>query len=65
MEQKVNLNTASKDELSRTKSIGPERAERIVRYREENGRFNSVEDVRNVQGFESERLQDVQRELTV
>ena len=44
----VNINTASVPLLSYVSGIGPKLAENIVNYREENGAFNSREEIKNV-----------------
>lgn len=47
----VNINSASVEKLSTLNGIGKSTAERIVRYREENGYFNTIEDLMNVSGI--------------
>ncbi len=48
----LNPNTASVDELAdELVGIGPKLAERIVQYREENGEFETVEDLMDVKGI--------------
>lgn len=48
---KVNLNTASADELALLPRVGPAIAERIVEYREQEGELTSVEDLMLVRGI--------------
>ena len=48
---KVNLNTASEEELCTLNGIGPKRASDIIRYREEHGAFANIEEVMNVSGI--------------
>ena len=45
--------------------VGEVLAERIIRYREENGPFTSVEDLMNVQGVGEKRLAEWMPYLTV
>lgn len=48
---KVNLNTASKEELMSLSGVGESRAKDILSYREEHGSFTKIEDIMNVQGI--------------
>jgi competence protein ComEA len=48
---KVNINTASAQELMTLGGIGAKVAERIVTYREANGPFKKAEDLRKVEGI--------------
>lgn len=48
---KVNINTASKEELMTLTGIGEVKAESIIRYREEQGSFQSVEDIKKIEGI--------------
>ena len=48
---KINLNTASAEELCTLNGIGPKRASDIIRYREEHGAFTNIEEVMNVNGI--------------
>ncbi len=47
----VNINTATKDELTTLPGIGDAKAESIISYREANGAFSSCEDIKNVSGI--------------
>jgi len=46
----VNINTGSLSDLDTLPHVGPVMAQRIIDYRAANGRFSSVEDLRNVTG---------------
>ena len=48
---KININTATLDELLTLKGIGQSKAEAIIKYREENGNFNTIEDIQKVSGL--------------
>lgn len=48
---KVNINTASIEQLSTLKYIGEKTAQKIVEYRKSNGPFVKVEDILNVSGI--------------
>jgi competence protein ComEA len=48
---KLNLNTANEDQLMMLPTIGPAKAERIVAWRQKNGGFKRIADLRRVKGF--------------
>ena len=48
---KININTATAEELTKLKGIGPSHAAKIVEYREKNGPFKLPEDVVKVPGI--------------
>ena len=47
----VNINTASKEELTSLKGVGDKRAQEIIDYRKKNGDFKSVDDLEKVPGI--------------
>lgn len=61
----VNLNTASKDELDGVKGIGPVKAQAIIDYRQKNGAFKSLDDLKNVKGFGEKSVDKLRAELTI
>jgi len=62
---KVNLNTASKEELMQIEGLDEESAGRIIQYREENGGFGSIDEVTQIPGFGETLLEKVKAEATV
>jgi len=48
---KINLNSATEEQLMLLPSVGPSKAERIVVWRKKNGGFKRVADLRRVKGF--------------
>lgn len=48
---KININTATKDELMTLSGIGESKALDIISYREEHGGFNSIEEIMNINGI--------------
>ena len=62
---KVNLNTASKEELMTLTGIGASRAEDIIRYREAYGFFENIEDVMQVNGIKDAAFEKIREKITV
>lgn len=59
---KVNLNKASKEELMTLPGVGASRAESIIKYREQNGGFQTIEDIMQVSGIKEglfEKIKDL------
>ncbi|XBW80521.1 helix-hairpin-helix domain-containing protein [Bacillus velezensis] len=61
----VNINTASLDELQAISGVGQKKAEAIIAYREENGRFQTAEDLMNVSGFGEKSFERIKTSITV
>jgi competence protein ComEA len=61
----VNLNTATLEQLQTLPGVGPVLAQRIVEYREQNGGFASVADLRKVSGIGDARFSELKERVTV
>lgn len=48
---KININTADSAQLQQLTGVGPATADKIMAYRNENGRFKSIDDIKNVSGI--------------
>ncbi|MDH7571144.1 MAG: helix-hairpin-helix domain-containing protein [Armatimonadota bacterium] len=57
LQGKVNVNTASFEELQRLPRVGPVTARRIIEYRQANGPFRSVEELLEVKGIGPKSLE--------
>ncbi len=63
--QKINLNTATKEELMTLKGIGEAKAADIIRYREEQGPFRTIEEVMNISGIKEAAFEKIKDDITV
>lgn len=61
----IDLNQASAEELVQLDGIGPVYAERIVEYRDENGPFDSVDQLTDVNGIGPKTLDAIRKQLEV
>lgn len=61
----IDLNAADQDALEALPRIGPALAERIVLWREENGRFRSVDDLLAVPGIGEKLLEGIRQQVRV
>ena len=62
---RININTASRSELTDLPGIGNVLAERIVDYRTRNGAFARIEDIKNVSGIGEKRFEAIMDRITV
>ena len=60
----ININTATVDELATLPGIGKAIAERIVAYRMQNGKFENIEDIKNVTGIGDSKFNNIKDEIT-
>ena len=62
---KVNINTANKEKLETLPGIGETTAQKIIDYREENGKFKSIEDIKNVGGIGDAKFNSLKDKITI
>ena len=60
----ININTASKEKLLTIPGIGESKAKAIIKYREENGNFISIEDIQKVDGIGSKLYEEIKIYIT-
>lgn len=61
----ISINTATKEELMTLTGIGEKKAEDIIKYREENGEFTSIEDIKNVKGIGDSLFEKIKDYITL
>ena len=61
----VNINTATISELDKLDGIGEAKAKAIVEYRNQNGEFKSIEDIKNVSGISESLFEKIKNFITV
>lgn len=63
--EKVNINTATQTELETLNGIGPSTALKIINYRNENGKFETIEDLKNVPGIGEQKFENIKEGICV
>jgi len=58
----IDINTATKEDLIKIKGIGEKKAERIIQYRKEHGKFNSIDELKNVKGIGNKIVEFIKNE---
>lgn len=61
----ININKATIDEFAKLPGIGNSLATRIVKYREENGKFKNIEDIKNVSGIGDNKFEQIKDLISV
>jgi len=64
-DQKINLNTATSEELQKITGIGAKKAQKIIEYRQKNGTFKKVDDLREISGFGEKIIENIRESITV
>lgn len=58
----LDINSASAEEFVKVKGIGEKKAERIIAYRDEHGKFTSVDELKNVKGIGNKIVEIIKSE---
>lgn len=61
----VNINKATAAELDSIRGIGPALAEKIIKYREQNGAFKSVDDLAKIRGISGAKFEKIKSQVAV
>lgn len=62
---KININKATQTELETIPGVGPSTALKIIEYREQNGKFSTIEDIKNVSGIGDAKYKKMKDYITV
>ncbi len=61
----ININKATKEELQTLQGIGESTAQKIIDYREQNGNFKQIEDIKNVPGIGDAKFEAIKDSIKV
>jgi competence protein ComEA len=61
----ININTASAEELVALEGIGDKTAQNIVEYRDANGPFAAIEDIKNVKGIGDKKFEKIKENIAI
>lgn len=61
----ININTANESELTTISGIGPAKAQSIIQYREENGPFQSTDELMNISGIGQKTFEKLAHQIKV
>ncbi|MDP4091268.1 MAG: helix-hairpin-helix domain-containing protein [Bacillota bacterium] len=61
----ININTADENELEKIPGVGPVMAQRIIDYRNKNGDFQAIEDMKNISGVGEKTFEKMKDKITV
>lgn len=61
----ININTANVQELDSLPGVGEATANKIVKYREEKGKFNSIEEIKNVNGIGDKKYEELKALISI
>ncbi|WP_127058679.1 helix-hairpin-helix domain-containing protein [Veillonella ratti] len=63
--QKININTATEQELTKLSGVGPGTAKKIIAYREQSGPFKAIEDLKKVKGIGDATFKKLAPHITI
>ena len=63
--QKVNINEAKQEDFEQLPGIGPSIAKKIVEYREQNGKFTSIDELQEVKGIGEAKFENIREYIMI
>ncbi len=63
--KKVSLNHGTREDFESLTGIGPSKAESIIQYRNEHGKFETIEEIKNVSGIGESTFEKIKDNLTL
>ena len=63
--EKINLNTATREQLMSLPGIGEAKADAVIAYRKERGRFQNIEEIMNINGIKEAVFFKIKDRITV
>lgn len=64
-EDMIDINAADINELQKISGVGPAKAQAIVDYREENGAFESVDELNEISGFGEKTVEKLRDSIKI
>lgn len=62
---KINLNNATKEDLTKIDGVGDKKADKIIEYRTQHGGFKSADDLKNISGFGEKTVAKLKDQISV
>lgn len=62
---KININKAGLIDLQKIVGVGPAMANKIISYREENGKFNDIEELKNIKGIGEKTYENLREQVYI
>lgn len=63
--QKININIATIDELQALPNIGPKKAQAIIEYRQTNGSFQTIDQIKEIKGIGEKTYEELAHLISV